>query len=133
MKKKKTNTKYCGKCKRNRNIEKFGRQIDRKGGLSCWCKDCFNKYHRVHRLAWKVAEQTKRYRKASSQKAKAHNLVNNSIAKGLITREACFLCGDIKTDGHHLLYEFPLKVVWLCRPHHKEVHLESKLKISKKN
>ena len=50
-----------------------------------------------------------------------------ALAKGIIERpEKCERCGgkskDRLLDGHHESYYEPIKVYWLCRSCHRQVH-----------
>jgi hypothetical protein len=45
-----------------------------------------------------------------------------AIRAGLLVRQPCELCGDPKSHAHHPNYRRPLKIRWLCRRHHLEVH-----------
>ena len=45
-----------------------------------------------------------------------------AVRVGKVKREPCFVCGDENAHGHHADYDHPLQVVWLCGPHHREVH-----------
>ncbi len=45
-----------------------------------------------------------------------------------IKKLPCCVCGKEKTDGHHKDYDKPLKVTWLCRKHHKELHAQLRRK-----
>ncbi len=65
----------------------------------------------------------KRYT-AYPEKSKARMLLAHAIRDGCIKREPCEICGDIKSEGHHDDYSKPLDVVWLCRKHHCERHIE---------
>lgn len=53
----------------------------------------------------------------------AHIIVSNAVRDGRLKRGACEICGALKVHGHHIDYTQPLKVRWLCVPHHKAVHL----------
>lgn len=34
----------------------------------------------------------------------------------------CVICGSVDSEAHHPDYREPVKVVWLCRKHHKCQH-----------
>lgn len=58
-------------------------------------------------------------------KAIARHAVQNAIRDGKLKKQPCERCG--KHDGvhaHHEDYRFPLQVMWLCRKHHAERHME---------
>jgi len=52
----------------------------------------------------------------------AHREVTNALNNGLLTRQACALCGSVTTQAHHYDYSKPLDVKWLCNHHHGLVH-----------
>lgn len=41
---------------------------------------------------------------------------------GKINKSKCRDCESTKTEMHHIDYNEPLKIVWLCRKHHAQVH-----------
>ena len=45
-----------------------------------------------------------------------------AVAAGKLQKLHCEVCGHEDSEAHHPDYSSPLSVVWLCRPHHKEVH-----------
>jgi hypothetical protein len=49
--------------------------------------------------------------------------LNNAVRDGRVTKQPCFMCGCEEVEAHHPDYSRPLDVVWLCIPHHKEIHL----------
>ena len=65
-----------------------------------------------------------RHREKYPEKSVAHNVLSNAIRDGKITRQPCIVCGDPKSDGHHEDYSKPLDVMWLCRKHHAEHHVQ---------
>lgn len=54
----------------------------------------------------------------------AREAVADAVRSGRMNREPCERCGDVDSEGHHDDYSKPLKVRWLCRAHHREVHRE---------
>jgi hypothetical protein len=52
----------------------------------------------------------------------AREALNNAVNAGHLIRQPCFICGELKTEGHHPDYDQPLSVVWLCVKHHKQCH-----------
>lgn len=57
------------------------------------------------------------------QKIKAREIVCDAIRNGRITRGICVVCGNDKPEAHHENYDDPLKIIWLCKKHHREYHL----------
>ena len=66
------------------------------------------------------------WKKKNPLKAKAHWSINSMYRdRGYSTtrkREACLVCGEVKTEAHHHNYEKPRDVTFLCKPHHVELH-----------
>lgn len=48
------------------------------------------------------------------------SITNKAIQAGKLVRQTCF-CGAFG-EAHHSDYNKPLKVKWLCRQHHAELH-----------
>lgn len=55
-------------------------------------------------------------------KKKAHMKVTAALKAGTLLKKPCKVCKNKRVDAHHQNYAYPLKVVWLCRLHHKAVH-----------
>ena len=53
---------------------------------------------------------------------KARTTYKTALKRGKLQRLPCQVCGEAESDGHHPDYSRPLDVVWLCKPHHDEVH-----------
>lgn len=62
---------------------------------------------------WAQAHPKERWAQAS---------LRSALRRGLIERQPCAECGDLKVDGHHDDYDKPMEVRWLCRRHHRAVH-----------
>lgn len=57
------------------------------------------------------------------QRIRARADVRLAIDRGDLERGPCVACGgEENVHGHHDDYEKPLDVVWLCRPHHDQLH-----------
>lgn len=54
----------------------------------------------------------------------AHTATRSAIRRGLLKREPCEVCGHENAEAHHPDHRDPLTVRWLCRAHHKALHLE---------
>ncbi len=70
------------------------------------------------------ARALKKQRELNPIKYKARMMLGNAVKSGKIARLPCFVCGEPETQGHHPDYTSPLDVVWLCEPHHNEIHFE---------
>lgn len=51
----------------------------------------------------------------------------SAIRSGTITRLPCEVCGNPKSEAHHVDYNRPLDLTWLCSKHHKEEHKRLRL------
>ena len=69
----------------------------------------------------KTTPQAK-WRNANPKATWAHSALRSALRRGLIERGRCEVCGEAQTDGHHPDYDRPMKVQWLCRKHHRELH-----------
>ena len=56
------------------------------------------------------------------EKINARALVNRALKKRILNKKPCEKCGVLKVEGHHPDYSKPLRVIWLCRKHHIELH-----------
>lgn len=56
------------------------------------------------------------------KKARAGALLHTAVKKGLVEKQPCEVCGDLRVHGHREDYEKPLDVIWLCPLHHAELH-----------
>jgi ribosomal protein L37AE/L43A len=71
-------------------------------------------------------DKTAYYRKARElpderKKVNARNYINNEIKKGTVISQPCLVCKQ-KAEAHHLSYDDPTYIVWLCLAHHRELH-----------
>lgn len=57
------------------------------------------------------------------KKRRATNLISSRVRRKIIKKEKCLFCKSNKfIDGHHQDYNYPLKVIWLCKSCHKKIH-----------
>ena len=64
-------------------------------------------------------EQKKKYDLRNSATTK----LGIAVAKGIIIKGPCCICGTTKNvEGHHTNYDEPLNIIWLCNYHHKRFH-----------
>lgn len=153
--------KTCFKCLKDKPVSEFYKHPQMGDGYLGKCKSCTKKDSNERRmlleatnLEWVLNERarnrekskkarrqgmsTKRDRAESSRKfrlkfpfkARAHTAVENAIRNGRLKPQKCF-CGG-KAQAHHEDYSKPLDVVWLCRKHHMERHVEMREEILRK-
>ena len=80
-----------------------------------YCAICHAAYMRSFRSTHeKTAEQR--------WKDNARSYLRVYIKRGKVLREPCSVCGIEPAEPHHPDYSKPLQVIWLCKPHHLELH-----------
>lgn len=85
--------------------------------------DWFRAYRKKNRIKLRKynREYNKRWRdKYGYERDKVRFKVYWAIKRGQLKREPCVKCGKLEVQAHHTDYSKPLKVIWLCIPHHKE-------------
>lgn len=88
-------------------------------------KNRFEKNREKH-LRWskknrdKLNEYQRQWYQKNKEKRRAHVILSRAIISGKIMRpKNCSECKKIcKPDGHHLDYDRPLDVMWICRACH---------------
>ena len=68
------------------------------------------------------ARRVRRWVDNNPQKKRAHGIVKRAVASGLLVKEPCYKCGDVRSQAHHNDYNKPLEVLWCCAKHHSELH-----------
>lgn len=81
----------------------------------------FKNWSSKNKIAYK-----NRFRAKYPEKARAHDITKNAIARGDLQRpDACQHCREkVHVDAHHEDYSRPLDVMWFCRPCHIKHHAE---------
>ena len=137
----------CGITKPDNDFRVNGKMSD---GLHSYCKTCSNRAtelsRRKDREAYRARDRAKYARKMQKLRGEGYVVGNpenrardvdpefvklklntrkttrRAIARGLLTKAPCQVCGVDEVEAHHPDYHQPLQVVWLCKAHHKEVH-----------
>ena len=134
---------YCNKCRREKDKQwrlRTGRtKKARSGKCRCGkpfasyskylCSDCATKNRKEYldrnpEVRLKLNEKAAKRRERPDEKFKYHarQMVRLALRNGLLEKDVCSICGIDKVDAHHEDYTQPLKVVWLCRKHHLQLH-----------
>lgn len=134
-------TKRCFKCLCEKPIEVFYKHAKMADGHLNKCKDCAKTDVLLHRQ--QNLEKVRAYDKLRSsqphrielrarvnaeyiakfpERKKANTAVGTALRYGILKKQPCSVCGAVKAVAHHPDYDYPLDVVWLCQPHHKQVH-----------
>ena len=79
----------------------------------------------VARYKAKLARQSRQKRNIKDY---ARNRTRQEIAKGKIDRQPCLICSDTPTEAHHINYENPSEVIFLCKYHHTVLHYYKQLR-----
>jgi DNA repair exonuclease SbcCD ATPase subunit len=139
-----TTTRICKKCGIEKPIDQYFRNkaMIHSGGRLLSCKSCVAKTQREYdrtprakelskermkksKFKIKSARSLKRQRAKYPEKYHARNLLYSALKLGKINREPCSVCGNPKSEAHHQDYNEPLKVMWLCFEHHRELHKQA--------
>lgn len=107
----------CARCAEKKYRELFT-------GDSKYCKKC------VHEKSKRRKQKRKIYRYRGETKVAYHakNAVYHMKKMGVLVEGPCEVCGSNKVEAHHVDYNKPWEVMWLCRKHHNEWHRENKPK-----
>lgn len=75
-------------------------------------------------MSTRNAAAVARWKARNPHKARAHQEVAKAKRRGQLKPQPCQKCGKEKAEAHHPdpAYSDPLKVDWLCKIHHAEVH-----------
>lgn len=132
--------KACFKCGRTLPLEAFYRHPQMGDGHLGKCKDCTRldvrinyrktkparaqyERERNHRPERRAAKR--RYERLHGERhperKRARAAVARALRSGRLHRRPCEVCGDTKSEAHHPDYALPLKVRWLCLPHHRQI------------
>lgn len=81
-----------------------------------------------YRAKWLAENREKRrdvlktWGEKNREKRRAQYQVSRAVASGAVVKLPCFVCGSEKSEAHHVAYDLPLSVSWLCRVHHAQTH-----------
>lgn len=132
----------CAMCREYKLLKHFHKSLRMPGGVNAYCKPCIikyrekfigpdseqrRKYQRFYYLKNKIklAEYKKQWAKNNGYKTSASLVVNGLVKKGeIIKPDSCGSCGirGEKIHAHHPDYNFPLRILWLCKSCHQIVH-----------
>ena len=70
----------------------------------------------------------KKYRKKPEvhQKGQIRQKTKHLIKYRKIKKLPCFICDDVNSQVHHINYNNPYNIIWLCMKHHKRLHKKLK-------
>lgn len=122
---------YCSRCQRKFPLNTLQINTRGKNRDYYYCRSCSTKRRKAHRSTPKgkrlAREAVYRSIRKHPEKQAARVLLNLALAQRIVLKPPhCRYkkCLERKTEAHHADYTKPLKVIWLCRPHHSLLHRE---------
>ena len=114
----------CCSCKVFKQFSEYHKR-NTKLGFRKECKDCRCLRQQTYSktLAGKIVQSVadQKRNKKFPERRKARSFLSAAVKTGKVIPLPCFECGEV-AEAHHPNYSNFLSVVWLCKPHHKEVH-----------
>jgi ribosomal protein S27AE len=133
--------KKCAKCGEVKLLAEFYSTTRKEGGIwySGRCRPCHLAHCKELRTsengrevnrAWRKTEAgaaSRRnglatWREKNKEKRNAHTVISNAIRDNRLKRQPCRICGDPFGEAHHLSYDDPYNVDWLCKLCHMKIH-----------
>lgn len=60
--------------------------------------------------------------KRNKEKVRAHFIIRDLKKYGKLVEEPCVVCGKIEVQAHHIDYDYPKGIIWVCTKHHRMAH-----------
>ena len=133
--------KQCINCKQTKAHSEFYSRKTKFGTIwyTARCKICHLKYCKEHRhsehgkkvyRAWTLSKKgkiaiekrMKTWREKNKAKRKAQSAISNAIRDNRLKRQPCRICQNPNGEAHHLSYDDPYNVDWLCKTCHFKAH-----------
>jgi hypothetical protein len=91
------------------------------------CRQCQHGFWATDRAPQRYCTECKADRAKSreadfAKKNRARGRVSYAVFNGHITRQPCEVCAAPQAQAHHVDYDQPLNVRWLCPVHHAAEH-----------
>lgn len=130
--------KTCFKCQQTLPLIEFYPHTRMKDGHLNKCRACARKdaHLRMGKImsdpSFQAMERERHrnkaaiYRAANDIRLAARARVQKAVRNKILIPLPCEICGANKTEAHHDDYQKPLDVRWLCREHHKQLHMDEK-------
>jgi len=117
-------TKICKNCNQIKSLSEFSIRKDTKNYRN-ECKICRNlkqkNYSKTETAKIVQYNADQKRNKKFPKRRRARSLLYKAIKNKKIIPLPCLICGE-KSEAHHVAYDMPLDVVWLCKLHHKQAH-----------
>jgi hypothetical protein len=135
--------KCCSKCKVEKPLGEFFAEKRASDGRRSSCKTCFSKGSReyikshpeksqqyginyrgkTNRKSITDKDYYREYRRMNPEKTRVRTITSNAIRDGKLVKTPCRDCNtSVNIEAHHPDYTKPLEVIWLCKPHHMQLH-----------
>ncbi len=143
--------KYCPRCKKKLFSKHFYKCPSRHDGLRAYCKKCDiekndtsarREYMKMYmrkrngygikkkKSKFKFSDRKEYQRKYSKlrrvkdkEKIACRQIFHTALRNGEVTKKPCSICESEEfAEGHHIDYDKPLEVIWLCKKHHRKLH-----------
>ena len=133
--------KQCLACEEIKSLSEFYTYIHKNGKryYSGRCKYCHSELCKKIRNSphgkqvysqWTKSEsgitsiknRMKTWRDKNKEKRKAHSAISNAIRDNRLKRQPCRICNAPNGEAHHLSYDDPYNIDWLCKACHITLH-----------
>lgn len=119
-------SKKCAVCNQVKDSSMFARLLSNPDGHCRFCRECAKQKTRKVKESGRMAKYAVSAKKASPMKTAARAAVRDALRIGKLVRQPCVRCGGEDSNAHHEDYSKPLDVMWLCKAHHADRHMEIK-------
>ncbi len=96
--------------------------------LCSWCDEVIENFKKKNYCKKCSAKYNREWRKLNPRsledkfKDNVRTKTRYRIARGILIKKPCELCGELKVEAHHEDYNKPFDIRWLCIRHHHELH-----------
>ena len=112
--------KLCPRCQTIWKLSEFTKDSSKPDGLDAICKHC----RRVYRKNNRIKEQVRRRRRYYKNPAKEQT--RRDTRELYPDTKPCAVQGcGAPGERHHIDYNDPKSILWLCKKHHDMIHLNT--------
>lgn len=135
----------CATCKEEKDLDDFVADKRKIHGKAYQCKSCHKeRYKKWRQENWEeileryrerykenskeILEKKKKHKKCKHNPAKTRtrHITKYAIKLGHLIRKPCEVCDNPRSHAHHMDYNDPFNIKWLCALHHAEWHRYNK-------
>ncbi len=111
------NTQVCSTCRLEKDLNDFQLDSSKKGGHDLICKACRKQKRNDRKRQDNLRRKNWYHSHKNIEKAR------NDAKYAFPIPQICAVVGCNEVgERHHLDYEFPLDIIWLCKRHHAMAH-----------